>query len=417
MPSCAWAQEIVFSQALPCSGKSTLAPAIQIDLPGLRDRFLTKVIISALEENDGYVPKTAKATGISPRTIYRLIPREKIAAIAKLAQERKRQIIIRQLELNRGNVSKTARDLKMHRNTILKFTSTQQRNAIRANKKEREKQELIRSLRKHCLYRGWLKNTAEELGIPRGTLRDKIRRHGIVIADIREELELKALRQEKGNVTRAARRLGLSRDRLSGHREEIEKLRRQAKIIEEEKRLFLLVAAIEELRGEREVMARDLGVSQKTVTNQLARYGKMHFPVLITERLDLMEWLLADIKARGLKAKEEMNMNSLRDFFSHSYERIREHGRTRDYPGWLAIWEEDLQSKFLPEAQLERIGRYKQIVKTLENVIGAVQRGRNRDMSEGIDRIVKVINTFYKQESVRQLKAIAKTQALIEQAI
>ncbi|MBU2063525.1 MAG: hypothetical protein KKF93_03930 [Candidatus Omnitrophica bacterium] len=368
MPNCAWAQEVVFSQALPCSGKSTLAPAIQIDLPGLRDRFLTKVIISALEENGGYVPRTAKATGISPRTIYRLIPREKISVISKQAEERKREIILRQLELNQGNVSETARDLKMHRTTVQKFSSTPWREAIRKNKRQSEKDELSLKLKKHCLSRGWLKDTARELGIPKGTLRDKIRRLGIVIADIKKEVELEALRQEKGNVLKAARRLGVTRARLSKHREEIKALRRPTEIAE------------------------------------------------INKRIAETELFLAGIKVSGLKAKEERNINLLREFLSDSYERVKEHKEKEDYLDWLGA-EDKLQRKLLPLELLERIGRHKEIVKRLEKNIGDIERSRRRDMNEGIDKIVKVIDTFFKQERIVEFKPIARRQVLVEQAI
>jgi len=372
---------------------SALAPEVIIKFPQFQDKFLREIILSGLRKNNGLVPATSKALQISARVIYRLVTKEEIAAIFEQAETRQKEMIILQLRINSGNVAKTVRDLKqykIHSDKIYKLVSKDILESIRQKKKDREKEELIQVLEQYCLHAGWHKNTADALGISTASFKERLQKHGIAVSDLRKELELKALKQEKGNVTRAAGKLGLTRTRLEKYKREIKEFREQARQEEQARKIRLLFETLEETKGNRQLMFQSLRISEKTLSNWLKKYGDVYFPGLVEERLGRVDLLLEDLKQGGLEAKDA-EIYQMRRFFSKSIERIEQHY------GWMRVWQGPLQERFVSGELAHKIKKYEKLLKVLKKYLLDVPRVHRRFMKEDIDKIIKIIDYFYEQ--------------------
>jgi len=374
-----------------------LSPHLNITSSNCQDIFLIEPIVAALKRHRGQVYWAAKSLGISPSEILRLIPTKRIEAIQRIEDEKieERKKIITALKKNKGNVAKTARKLGISRTKIEHLVSADMRSSIRLNNKTDEKEKLIELIRKYCLQEGWSVKVAEELGargkpISETALYERMKKYGIKGRQIRRQLELHALMETKGNVTKATEKLGIPRNRFWKYKKEAEKLRQELRQKEYLKRILLLFGTLEEARGNRKLMQKELGITKRMLIFHLKKYGELYFPALITERLKLTDGVLNNFKEKG-EALKTQDIDSLREFFYEVGLMIE------DYYNWIGLWEEELQLRFLSSDMLELLRKYRALLIKAENNFLNTPRGRRSDMLETIDKNSKLINTFYRK--------------------
>ncbi len=185
-----------------------------------------EMIICALEAYRWNVTRASEETGIWKKRIYELISSDVIKRNRAIAEQQLKDLMCKVLEENEWTVTRALKDRRLveeevGRHTLYSMLTPEwieaQRNAYLHKINTAQKQELIAAINMFIESRNCLKEVGAYLGLARGTLNDRLRKHNILINDIRysKEKVLPVLAETGANLTRAAGILGLDRQVIS----------------------------------------------------------------------------------------------------------------------------------------------------------------------------------------------------------
>ncbi|MCM8801563.1 MAG: LOG family protein, partial [Candidatus Omnitrophica bacterium] len=196
-----------------------------------------------------------------------------------------------------GNIVATAGLLKVSRERIYKlirkYRLEDELEYLRYRKYLQKRQQLLWAIKECGPRRGWLRRSCELLGrIDSATLRARLKKYRVSIAEIHKEMIIKAIWKTGGSVRRAAREM-LKMDQGSL----LYKYKKEIGQIKKEIRPFKLYVSLINTQGNKDLAARQLKIKKDTFNLWLSKYPlydllgllillERRFVYLITQGID-----------------------------------------------------------------------------------------------------------------------------------
>ncbi len=185
-----------------------------------------EMIICALGAYRWNVARASQETGIWKKRIRELIPVDLIQRNRAVAEEQLKQLIIIVLKENQWTVTRALKDRRLVDQEIGKYIVYSmltvewieaKRNAYIHKIESTQKEEIITAIKMFKNSRNCLEEVGNFLGLARGTLNDRLRKHNITIADIKYSRKdvLPVLIEARGNLRQTAQILELNRQVIS----------------------------------------------------------------------------------------------------------------------------------------------------------------------------------------------------------
>lgn len=243
-----------------------------------------EIILYGLQAYRWNVLRVERELGISKSKIYEFFTSQEIQSNRNRAQDLLKDKIISIMEKHGWVLSNALKDQVLKEEEISKHTVysllgqefiNEQRQQIEQNQAKAQKQEILQAINIFINSRNCLREVAAYLGIPRGTLNDRLRKHDIAFYDIKHGAErvIPVLLATGANLGESAKILQIDRgDLIKMFPQQIAGIKAAVQEKERIKRIGKIVGALRKNNGNQKKSAQYIGITPNTLYLWIKKY-------------------------------------------------------------------------------------------------------------------------------------------------